>query len=245
MKKLLVLTLLLWLSSGCSSKPFTLTPFVPNNPSIIEKDTAIIKSQTVLLIESQSEHDTYSSLLDYLFSILILKTYAYNGTLAPSSTMTITYNLAATNVNFQLSFNGTVVDNGNDTITIGNFSLQSLDDNKLRVCPTSGQAGTGTQKCTTAAIRVMLLDDLNNPTSGMSSPTSDGLAPVTITDSTGQEQSVGSTWTILNSKNLAGINRLRQPHFSTVSPYTIKFDTLNAGSGDFSVKVLVEYVLYK
>lgn len=241
-KNAVIATALILTITGCCRHSFeTLDPVDPVVGSPILPDEAIIRARTEFSIKSP---DMAVSVFKKIINLFMPTAYAYNGVVAPNSIITVTYNLAATNVNFGLATGNSAFANA-DIITIGDFDLSSLDDNNLKLCPASGESGTGNQKCSTAAIRVKLTDALGNPVGGIQSPDSEGDTPVTVTNNTGVDTVVGSTFTILNTRSLSGINRLRNTHFVTSGPYTIKMNTANAGTGSYSVKVVVEYVLFK
>jgi hypothetical protein len=203
------------------------------------EENVIIKARAVILVSPYAQ----SSRLEKLINSIMPKAFAYAGANPPSSTITVSYTVAATNVDFQLTTDNTATLTG-ESLQLGTFNVSSLDDNKLKVCPASGQANNGSVKCQNAAIRVKITDISNNPISGFPSPDNEGNLPVTVGNQSGVDTMVGAAFANIHTRTNTGINRLRQSHFVPSTPYKIKTDLTDAGAGAYSMKIVVEYVLY-
>lgn len=181
--------------------------------------------------------------IDLLFPVQ--RAWAYTGVVAPSANITsITYNNPATVVGFTLNTAGLV--SGaftGDTLSFGTFAVSGLDDNKLKVCPASGEANNGNVKCNKAKIRIYsatgTVDGVfQNTTDGYSIPLLVGGLPVGIGVA---NAAYVQSYTIASNKN-----RLRVADLTgQVTNFPVTMDFVNGGAGSYSASLIVEYVLIK
>lgn len=157
--------------------------------------------------------------------------YAY----AATGTTTVTYTNAE-RVNFTI--NTTLFGASgftSDTLNLGSISISSIDDNKLKVCGINGN-----QKCNLAIIRVYTIGTIEGFVN-----TADQYGVPVYAGSLNPSMPVGlnSNGSVqVQTVNISNKNRLRLNDFPTPS-YEVKSDFSNAGSGDYSMNFVVEYVL--
>lgn len=177
--------------------------------------------------------------------MVIPKANAYNGIVAPSATVSaITYNNPATVVGFTLNTASMVAGSfTGDILSFGNFAISGLDDNKLKVCPASGEANGGSVKCNKAKIRVYSATGdaegiFNNTTDGYNIPFLIG--GVTVGVGVANAAYV-QTYTIASNKN-----RLRRVDLTAaITNFPVTMDFTNGGAGNYTATIIVEYVLIK
>ncbi len=169
----------------------------------------------------------------------------YVGPVAPNANITaITYNNPATVVGFTLNTTGLVSAGFNgDTLNFGNFVISGLDDNKLKVCPASGEANNGNVKCNHAKIRIYsATGDVNgvfqNTTDGYYIPLSVGGLPVGVGVA---NAAYTQDYTIASNKNRLRVGDLT----GQVTNFPMTMDFSNGGAGSYSATLIVEYVLIK
>jgi hypothetical protein len=229
--------------TGCSSNfEAELTP-IGSAPSF--EDPYIIVDRVQVLIQGDAHGFTAKMTKPNKFNLLVPQALAYNGSVAPSATLTaITYNNPATVVGFTLS--STALTAGSftgDILSFGNFSVSGLDDNKLKVCPATGEANGGNTKCNRAKIRVY---SATGDANGVFQNTTDGYYIPLLVE--GMPVGVGvanaayvQTLTIAGNKN-----RLRASDFTSANPnFPVTMDFSNGGAGSYSATLIVEYVLIK
>lgn len=155
---------------------------------------------------------------------------------AATASTTITYTNAP-NVTFTVNnanfIAGTMT---GDTLSLGNLSLTALDDNHLKVCNPGGNT-----KCTNAAIRMYTTGSV----AGFVHQSDNYGLPVyagTLNPSTALGlNAVGSvqvqTLTIAGNKKRVKLSDFPTPTYAVTSDFT------NAGSGSYSMSLVLEYVL--
>lgn len=180
-----------------------------------------------------------------LFDLLIPKATAYTGSVAPSATISaITYNNPATVVGFTL--NTTALVSGGftgDTLNFGTFAISGLDDNKLKVCPASGEANGSNVKCNHAKIRIY---SATGDANGVFQNTTDSYyIPLLVS---GLPVGVGVTNAAYVEDYLiaANKNRLRVADLTgQTANFPMTMDFSNGGAGSYTATLIVEYVLIK
>jgi len=177
-----------------------------------------------------------------LLSLLLPNALAYVGP-TPSSSVNITYTNAASS-NFVLTsgsiLSSPVLSLDGQTLSFGSITIGSLDDNKLKVCGSiESEAVSGSSKCNTAVIRVYAVS--GNPDGVFCNTTESYCVPMKVN---GNVFGIGVananttiTHTIPNN-----INRLQKNQLSTTT-WPLDVDTTNAGEGNYSVTVVIEYAL--
>lgn len=180
-----------------------------------------------------------------LMDLILPQAIAYNGSTPPSATLAaITYNNPATVVGFTINGAG-LVSGGftGDTLNFGSFAISGLDDNKLKVCPASGEANGGNVKCNRAKIRVY---SSTGDANGVFQNTTDGYyIPLKVG---GIDVGVGvanaayvQDYTIAANKNRLRVSDLT----AQTANFPVTMDFSNGGAGSYSATLIVEYVLIK
>jgi len=217
------------LTTGCGGYYVTDNSPTPdiNLPPVGEintEDNAVVRARAVLNVSSEQP-----SLLTKFFNKLLPNAYA-----ALAST-TVTYTNAAA-VNFTISTAGLVQGSVTGTIlSLGSITMSGVDDNHLKVCNPGGNT-----KCTQAVIRMY------NTGSTAGLVHADGYAiPVyagTLNPSTALGLNVAGSVQVQNYTIPGNRNRVRLSNFASPT-YAVTTDLENAGSGSFSMVLVVEYVL--
>ena len=211
------------------------------------EDPYLIVDRVHIQIEG-SANGTYARVKIKRFNLMDLilpQAIAYTGSVAPNATLTaITYNNPATTVGFTLNSAGLVAGSfTGDTLSFGNFAISGLDDNKLKVCPVSGEANGGTTKCNHAKIRIY---SATGDANGVFQNTTDSyFIPLLVS---GIPVGVGvanaayvQDYTIASNKN-----RLRVADLTgATANFPVTMDFSNGGAGSYSASLIVEYVLIK
>jgi hypothetical protein len=218
--------IVLFVLTGCGSKSSGNTPELPQVNEVLS-DGGIIRGQAVYQIESEQE----LAAIKFLKNIFMSFAYAASG----SSTVVYT-NAASVNFSIDVSNLGASGFTGN-ILNLGSINLSNIDDNNLKIC------GTGNQKCNQAVIRVYttgVIAGFVNTADSYGAPLFAGnLNPSTEVGLNIAGAVQTQVISIANNKN-----RLRMSDFpSPTYGITSNFD--NAGAGNYSATVVVEYVLYK
>jgi hypothetical protein len=125
----------------------------------------------------------------------------------------------------------------NDLLDFGYLALSALRDNSLRVCGPSGNT-----KCTKAFIRVYTTgvagEGLYNAADGYGAPMTSSLTTPLSVGLGAANAAVMQSITIANSKRIVRLN-----DFTPTPNYNVKFDFTEAGAGDYSTTIVVEYGL--
>lgn len=179
------------------------------------------------------------------FELLFPKAFAYTGAVAPNATLAaISYNNPATTVGFTLNA-ASLVSGGftGDILNFGTFAITGLDDNKLKVCPASGEANNGNVKCNHAKIRVY---SATGDANGVFQNTTDSYyIPLSVE---GLPVGVGVAGAAYLQDYLiaANKNRLRVGDLTAANAnFPVTMDFSNGGAGSYSATLIVEYVLIK
>lgn len=179
-----------------------------------------------------------------IMSLILPNAIAYSGSTPPSATLTgIAYNNPATLVGFSLDLSGLAAGSvTNDLLSYGNLAIAGLDDNNLKVCPSSGQANSGTQKCNKAKIRLYSTtgsaDGVLRHTDGYDIPVLVAGLPVGV--------GVANAAYVQSYTIAANKNRLRASDLTgQTANFPVSIDLSNAGAGSYSATIIVEYVLIK
>lgn len=170
-----------------------------------------------------------------------------------SATVNVTYNNPGVS-NFSIntaSFGNAISATGND-LNLGTISLASLDDNSLRVC--TGVSAPA-NKCNRLYIRVFTLGTANGVTgvAGFINKTSTSdayginvLAGAITTpigfNSNPIAASVTNAATVYTYTIPGNMNRVRLTDI-TNTPFLVKADLTNAGSGAYEMNLVVQYAL--
>lgn len=206
-------------------------------------DDSIVVSRAVITIQNGQviSFNRYKPI--NLIDLLMPKALAYTGSTPPSATVNITYTNAASSsfslTSGSISTSPTFSLDGL-TLDFGSVSLSNLDDNKLKVCGGIGtQAGVGTTKCNTAIVRVYAA---SGDADGVFCNSADlYCVPMKVN---GSVFGVGAA----NAQNVltynipASTNRLRKSQLGVTS-WPLDADMSNAGTGNYSATIIVEYVL--
>lgn len=209
------------------------------------EDPYIIVDRAEVLISGSATGFVKVKIRKNLIDLIVPTAIAYNGVIAPSATISaITYNNPATAVGFTLNIASLVAGSfTGDTLSFGTFAISGLDDNKLKVCPASGEANGGSTKCNKAKIRVY---SATGSVDGVFNNTTDGYyIPMTVG---GINVGIGvanaayvQTYTIAGNKN-----RLRVADLTgAVANFPVAVDFSNGGAGSYTGTLIVEYVLIK
>lgn len=161
-----------------------------------------------------------------------------------SATVSVTYNNpSATAFTVNTSSFGNAITLTGDTLNLGSITLASLNDNTLRVCT---GVGAPANKCNRLYIRVFTLGSTPgfiNTDAGYSIdvfaaglPSAIGVSPSATAASVPGAATV-YTYTIPN-----GMNRVRLSNLSAPA-IPITADVSNAGSGSYSMSVVIQYAL--
>jgi hypothetical protein len=227
----ILLILLMLFFSGCgggsgggSSSGGNRISSPPGEPADASSD--IVKSRATIILTAGSESVLMRRLNNLFSAYAAAQTASITITNTPNTTMTInTAGLIAPPISdVNLSF--------------GNIVLSSLQDNNLKLC-----GAGGTTKCTHAAIRIYT----TGTTAGFFNAVDNYAQPVSVTynASTSVLGLIGSpiylqTITIPNNRNTVKLT-----DFTAIRPqvYDISSDFSDAGVGNFSVSIVVEFVL--
>lgn len=140
-----------------------------------------------------------------------------------------------------------------DELNLGNISIQSLDDNTLRVCTGVGAPGN---KCNRAYIRVFTLgQNISGSITNTPGFINVDASPVygidvlagTITtpigyNSNSMASSVTNSAQVFSYTIPNNLNRLRLTNTGPVS-FPVKADLSNAGSGQYEMRLVIQYAL--
>jgi hypothetical protein len=192
---------------------------------VTEDDGAVVHGRAMVEVSSNQ-----ATILVRLWDMLITQARAATGT------TTVTYNnVASTNFSIDVASLGAAGFSG-DTLSLGSVSLASLDDNHLKVCNPGGNT-----KCTKAAIRVYTTGSVAGFVHTVDLYGVDVFAGALNPNTPVGLNAGGSvevqTYTIPNSKK-----RLKMIEFPSPT-YSISSDFSNGGSGDYSMTLVVEYIL--
>lgn len=218
MKKLLI-TLSLGLAA-CSPgfKSIELLPPVGE----VLPDHSIIRGRALFVVSSDQYRFTW-------LDLFLPHVYAATGSTNVAYVNAAAVNFSINNTNFVAgAFTG-------ETLSLGSVSLASLSDNNLKICGVGGN-----QKCTSAIIRVYTTGSVAGfvHTDGYGAPVFAGLlnpnSPVGL-NTAGSVQV--QTYTIPANKNKVKLSDFPSPTYSVTSDFS------NAGSGNYSMVFVVEYVL--
>jgi hypothetical protein len=199
-------------------------------PAITEQvpleDNTVLRGRAEVQVESShmtAFHKFIKSLIPYAYAATGVTTVTYTNAAAVNFTVSIAA-LGAT------GFTG-------DTLDLGHIDLATIDDNHLKVCGVSGN-----QKCNTAIIRVYTTGSV----AGFVNTTDGSYGMPVYAGSLNPSSAVGlnpagavQVQTVAIAPNK---NRLRMVDFPSPQ-YNITSDFSNAGSGDYSMDFVVEYVL--
>lgn len=178
-----------------------------------------------------------------IVDLIMPRAFAYNGSTPPSATVSITYTNAASS-NFALtpgavSSSPTLSVDGL-TLDFGSVSLGSLDDNALKKCGAVGtQAGTGTQKCNRAVVRVYAT---GGDADGVFCNTAEVYCVPMKVNGNSFGVGVANAQEVLTHTIPTNVNRLRKSQLATTT-WPLAVDMTNAGEGSYSATVVIEYVL--
>jgi hypothetical protein len=171
-----------------------------------------------------------------------------------SATVNVTYNnpgVSTFTIN-TASFGNAITVSGND-LNLGTISLASLDDNSLRVCT---GVGAPANKCNRLYIRVFTLGTATGGITGVAgfinksvvaSPYGIDVLAGAITTPIGfnaspTAASVTDAATVYTYTIPGNMNRVRLTNI-TNTPFPIKADLSNAGSGAYEMNLVVQYAL--
>lgn len=229
MKKLILILNLVLLTSlmvACGKGGGGGSSYVPPVDTPVE-DGSVVRGRAYLVVNSDGTIDYYDEtayIKKVLLNALIPTAHA------ATASIPITYTNAA-NIDFEIDPSFSNPDSSGETRTLGTVSLANIDDNKLKVC------GTGNQKCTQAIIRLYTTGataGLIHETDGYGIPVMFGAGTIGLGAA---NAAVVQIVAIAQSKN-----RLRLADFPSPT-YTVTADFSNAGYGNYSMTLVVEYVL--
>lgn len=190
-------------------------------------DGAVVHGRAITTVVS--DHD--GSIAKVLRKIGLSVAYAQ------SSGSTIVTSINADSTQFSINATNLVAGGFNgDTLSLGEFSIAGLNDNKLRVCGSNGRT-----KCTKAVIRVYTMGSL----SGFVNTADSYGVPVycgTLNPTTAVGLLAAGSVQVQNIAIPANKNKLTIADFPSPT-YGVGSDFSNAGSGSYAMTFVVEYVL--
>lgn len=203
---------------GCSESTFN-----PNLPPLTKGVTDPYITRAKVVIDIQTEKES-------LFAKLLspLRKPAANPT-----TVTVTY-VSPPNITFTLNTASLVanVETLTETLSLGSVTLSNIRDNNLKVCGVGGN-----QKCNQAVIRIYTTGSVAGfvqQTDLYGAPITADTLPVGLS---AVNAAIVSSYTIPNN-----VNRVRTNNFSDVT-YDLLVDMANAGAGNYSTQITIEYAL--
>jgi len=229
MKSVFVLLVALLTLAGCGSEP----PQSSNGsaeslPPVGQPlaDDSVIRGRAEFQVSASNDtafHKFIKELLPYAYAATGGYTVTYTNAAAVSFTINVAAFAAA-------GFSG-------DILSLGHVDLASLDDNSLKVCGVGGN-----QKCVKGIIRVyttgLVSGFVNTDDGSYGAPVYAGsLNPTTAVGLNSAGAAQVQVVNIANNKN-----RLRLSDFSSPQ-YNVNADFANAGSGNYSMNFVVEYIL--
>lgn len=180
-----------------------------------------------------------------IMDLILPKAIAYSGAVAPAANLSaITYNNPATTVGFTLNATSLVAGSfSGDILSFGNFSISGLNDNQLKVCPSSGEANGGNVKCNKAKIRVY---SATGDANGVFQNTTDGYYIPLLVGGLNVGVGVANAAYVQTYTIAANKNRLRHTDLTAATAnFPVTMDFSNGGAGSYSANLIVEYVLIK
>lgn len=189
-------------------------------------DDSIVRGRAQFQV-SASNDTAFNKFFKELMPYAYAATGGYTVTYTNAASVSFTINVAAFAA---AGFSG-------DTLSLGHVDLASLDDNNLKICGVGGN-----QKCQKAIIRVYTTGSVsgfvNTDDGAYGAPVYAGsLNPLTAVGLNSAGAVQVQVVTIAGNKN-----RLRLSDFSSPQ-YNVNADFANAGSGNYSMNFVVEYVL--
>ncbi len=223
-----VLCALVFALAGCGNKRAVPSYLPPVGEPIVENPMGEI------VIKSRGSFDVATSADSFAkrFSLI-------SNAVAATGSQGVTI-VNATAVSFELDKTGFVVPAvSNAVLDFGNLAISKLQDNNLKVCGSNGKT-----KCTKAFLRIYTTGVAG---AGIYNSDDQYGAPLSAQLSGSAVQTVGldpagavvmQTYTIPSNKKV-----LRLSDFSPVPRYNVKSDFTDAGAGDYSTTIVVEYGL--
>lgn len=127
----------------------------------------------------------------------------------------------------------------NQVLSFGTLKLTELMDNNLKVCGADGKT-----RCSGAAVRMYTTGVAG---SGVYSAADGWGAPIVATNAAGQSLRVGlgaENAAVVQSQSFAnGKNVFRLSDFTSASDYGVSADFTDAGAGDYSTTLVIEFGL--
>lgn len=168
-----------------------------------------------------------------------------------SATINVTYsNPGATAFTINTASLGNAITVSGTDLNLGTIALASLDDNSLRVCT---GVGAPANKCNRLYIRVFTLGTATGGITGTAGfintagtygiPVFAGSVPTALGfNASALAASVTNAATVYTYTIGGGMNRVRLSDL-TNTPFPIKADLSNAGSGPYEMNLVVQYAL--
>ena len=235
MKNLLAILLTLVTLTACGPGFKASSPL--SQPGVPAADGSVVVGRAIVQVSTPGEFLTMSGKMLRLFRELI-EPMAYASSTPGRGSTTVTYTNAPT-VTYTLNVSGLAPTFTptftSETLNLGSVTISALTDNNLKVC------GSGSQKCTQSLIRVYTTGSTAgflNTGDTYGTPVYAGtLNPTTQVGLTSAAAVVVQQFTIPASENKQHLTDFPSP------TYAISSDFSNAGSGNYSMALVVEYVL--
>jgi hypothetical protein len=143
--------------------------------------------------------------------------------------------------NFTIDFNGVGFQLASEPTSIGNLVIGTINFNHLRICGVSND-----EKCTVAQIRMYTTELASDPGISGFVNTDYGYGVPVWAGKAAADQSVGLTVSnagVVDTYNIpVNDNKLTNSDFGGTT-YQMVVDTINAGSGDYEMTLVVELVV--
>jgi hypothetical protein len=245
MKKLYLFLMISLLSACGTGNTIPRVDPIPLPPMNKPSDEGIIRARAE--IDVQMNCDSLAMHNFYKWFSLLPRAYAATGatTITYNNAGVIAFTLDQTNLAVSPSFSGV-------TLNLGSLVLSNIDDNTLKVCGVGGNS-----RCTQAVIRIY---NTNAPADALpSTSTIAGFVNVddaadlygvpvyagSLNPSTALPYGAAGSVVVQTVSIPGNKKRLRLADFGAVGTrtYDVSADFSNAGSGQYKMRLVVEYVL--